>query len=194
MKPWLRRSELFSSLDDDELGAVAADCSASRFTEGTRVFEHGGPGDSLYIVVEGRVSIGGEAAAGPGEGKGGPAVQDGGPVIAELVPGDSFGELELLASRPRNARATAAADSLLIRFPREGSGFEAIQMKNPALAARILEECLASVAKRIRHANSLLKDNSPWVQELRRQAYADKLTGLNNKAFLEERLEELLSS
>ncbi len=179
-KPWLRRSELFSSLDDDELEAVAADSSACRFPALSSIFEPGSPGEALYIVVEGRVSIGGDKPQGP--------------VIAELVQGDSFGELELLSSRPRNARASAATDSLLIRFPREGSGFEAIQAKNPALSARILEECLASVARRIRHANSLLKDNSPWVQELRRQAYADKLTGLNNKAFLEERLAELVSA
>jgi diguanylate cyclase (GGDEF)-like protein len=177
---WLRKSELFSSLEDDELEAVAADSSACRYSGGQSIFEEGSAGDALFILVEGRVSIGGDGS--------------GAPVIAELVQGDSFGELELLASRPRNARASAAADSLLIRFPAEGSGFEAILQKNPALSARILEACLASVAKRIRHANSLLKDNSPWVQELRRQAYADKLTGLNNKAFLEERLAELVAA
>ncbi|HEY1406981.1 MAG TPA: GGDEF domain-containing protein, partial [Spirochaetota bacterium] len=48
------------------------------------------------------------------------------------------------------------------------------------------------IANRIRNANSLIKENSPWVQELKRQVYGDKLTGLFNKTYLEEELPGIL--
>ena len=39
-----------------------------------------------------------------------------------------------------------------------------------------------------RKANILVKDNSAVMQELKRQVYGDKLTGLYNKTYLEETL------
>ncbi|HTX72486.1 MAG TPA: GGDEF domain-containing protein [Rectinemataceae bacterium] len=178
-KPWLRKSELFAQLDDEELDALASYCDLQRCSGGEPIFARGAPGDALYVVVEGRVAIGHE--------------ETGSQVIAEMVAGDSFGELEFLSGRPRNANAEGIVDSLLLRFPRQGTGFSTVVQSTPALSARILESFLASLAGRIRKANALLKENSPWVKELRRQAHSDKLTGLNNKTFLEERLRELLA-
>jgi diguanylate cyclase (GGDEF)-like protein len=177
---WLRWAELFSAFEDETLDDIASYCGLYPYAEGSRIFEHGEDGDALFIVVEGRLSIG----------HGDP----GSPLIAELVPGDSFGELELLAGRPRNESATAGTDSLLLRFPLRGTQFSEIAESRPELSARILESCLIVVARRIRKSNSLVKENSPWVKELRRQAHSDKLTGLYNKAFLEERLTELLAA
>jgi diguanylate cyclase (GGDEF)-like protein len=50
------------------------------------------------------------------------------------------------------------------------------------------------VSGRTREANALVKENSPIVRELKRQVYGDKLTGLYNKAYLEENLGSLLST
>ena len=174
---WLRGAELFAAFDDATLDELASHCGLYSYEAGGRVFERGEEGDALFVVVEGRVAIG----------------APGSPLIAELVPGDTFGELELLSGRPRNEAATAAQDSRLLRFPLRGALFPEIIETRPELSARILESCLVAVARRIRQANALVKENSPWVSELRRQAHSDKLTGLNNQAFLEERLGELAS-
>jgi len=176
---WLRKSELFTLFGDEEIDAVASYCGVYAYEAGSLVFECGAPGDALFVVIEGRVAVGEEGRDSP--------------VIAELVPGDSFGELDFLAGRPRNASALAQGKSLLLRFPLLGRDFSDVIDSRPSISARILESCLVSLARRIRKANSLLKENSPWVKELRRQAHSDKLTGLYNKSFLEERLGECLA-
>ncbi|HUW39698.1 MAG TPA: diguanylate cyclase [Rectinemataceae bacterium] len=173
----LRDAELFSSFDDAAIDELASRCGLYPYEAGSRVFERGDGGDALFVVVEGSVSIG----------------DPGSPLIAELVAGDTFGELELLSGRPRNEAATAGRDSLLLRFPVRGTLFPEIIEASPELSARILESCLVAVARRIRQANALVKENSPWVSELRRQAHSDKLTGLYNQSFLQERLGELCS-
>jgi diguanylate cyclase (GGDEF)-like protein len=65
---------------------------------------------------------------------------------------------------------------------------------HPATGSHILFAFIADIAERTRKANSLLKENSPQIQELRRQIYEDKLTNLKNKTFLEEQLPSILAS
>ena len=76
--------------------------------------------------------------------------------------------------------------------PGEGKNSKTCSRTHPEVGARLLHSFLKVTAGKIRNANALLKDNSPWVQELRNQVYGDKLTGLYNKTFLEERLPEYL--
>ncbi|MCX7025469.1 MAG: GGDEF domain-containing protein [Spirochaetes bacterium] len=173
---WLGKASIFSSLGGDELRAVAS-CSERRvYAPGETVYGRDAPGDALFVVVRGSVGIS----------------DDGSSLIAELVPGDCFGELELLTAAPRNASAIAETPTELIVFPRKGLGFDEVLAGHPAASARMLYDFLDSIAGRIRNANALIKENSPVVQELKRQVYGDKLTGLFNKTFLEERLAEIL--
>ena len=53
---------------------------------------------------------------------------------------------------------------------------------------------MAAVASRLRQANSLIKENSPWIRELQEQVYTDPLTGLRNRTFLEENLPRFLTT
>lgn len=174
----LRKAGLFTSLSDRSLGAVAEASRAYRYRAGEAVFTVGDAGDALFVVEAGAVSI-----------VAGDKADD--QVLATYGTGDAFGELELLNSAQRNASAFSEADAVLVRFPRRGLSFSSFLNSSPEAAAFLLREFLRDVAARIRSANALVKENSPWVQELRRQAYADKLTGLFNKAFLEERMAEL---
>ena len=48
------------------------------------------------------------------------------------------------------------------------------------------------MAERIRRANALIKENSPLMQELRKQVYRDKLTGIFNQTWLTEKIRELI--
>jgi GGDEF domain-containing protein len=43
------------------------------------------------------------------------------------------------------------------------------------------------VAGRIRISNALIKENSPVMQELKKQVYVDKMTGIYNKTYMEEK-------
>lgn len=144
---------------------------------GEIIFSPGEGADRLYVVRRGTVVVRSEDGA----------------VLAEFLAPDSFGELEFLTGDSRNATATAEDDSELIAFPASGIPLEQALSRRSYLAARILRSFLLVVAARTRRANALVAENSPWVRELRKQVYGDKLTGLLNKAYLEENLGRLLT-
>ncbi len=169
---------LFSALSPEELHWLAAQSEFLVCAEGQKIFEAGDPGDRLYLVASGMVDV---------------LSSEDGSVLAQLVPGDSFGELELLTRTSRNARALSVGPSLLLAFPKGGQSLEEALAPRPEVAARILRSFLLVVSARTRKANALVKENSPWVRELRRQVYGDKLTGLLNKAYLDENLPRMLS-
>ena len=175
----LSASALFSSFSPDELGYLAEKSELLRLGDGDSVFEAGSPGDRLYLVAEGGVVV---------------LSPEDGSALAELVPGDSFGELELLTGALRNASSRAVGPTALLAFPAGGSSLREALSGRPEVAARILRSFLLVIAGRTRKANALVKENSPWVRELRRQVYGDKLTGLFNKAYLEENLSGMLKA
>jgi diguanylate cyclase (GGDEF)-like protein len=175
----LSTSALFSSFSPEELAYLAEKSEILELKDGQTVFEPGAPGDRLYIVASGSVLV-----YAPG----------GNSVLAELVAGDSFGELELLTGTVRNAFSRAEGETKLLAFPAGGVALKDALAGRPAVAARILRSFLLVVSGRTREANALVKENSPIVRELKRQVYGDKLTGLYNKAYLEENLPSMLSS
>jgi diguanylate cyclase (GGDEF)-like protein len=175
----LSSSALFSSFSNDELGFLAEKSEFLDLVDGDTVFEAGSPGDRLYLVAWGSVVV---------------SSPEDGSTLAELVAGDSFGELELLTGAERNARARAGGPTRLLAFPAGGAVLRESLSGRPEVAARILRSFLLVVAGRTRKANALIKENSPWVRELRRQVYGDKLTGLLNKAYLDENLPGMLSA
>jgi diguanylate cyclase (GGDEF)-like protein len=174
----LSSSALFSSFSRDELGFLAEKSEFLGLEDGGAVFEPGSPGDRLYLVASGSVLV---------------FSPEDGSVLAEFVKGDSFGELELLTSSSRNASAKAEGPTSLLCFPARGAPLKEVLSARPAVAARILRSFLLVVAGRTRKANALVKENSPLVRELKRQVYGDKLTGLYNKAYLEESLPKMLA-
>jgi len=175
----LASAPLFSGFDPKELDYLAEKSEFASFEDGQRVFGEGDPGDRLYLVASGSVVI---------------LSPEDGSTLAEFVPGDSFGELELLTGAARNAGARAGGPTVLLAFPAGGASLREALSARPEVAARILRSFLLVVAGRTRKSNALVKENSPWVRELKRQVYGDKLTGLLNKAYLEENLPKMLGS
>ena len=175
----LASASLFSSFDRRELAFLAEKAELVAFEAGQGIFEAEDPGDRLYIVASGSVVI---------------LSPEDGSALAEFVAGDSFGELELLTGVKRNAGARAELPTTLLAFPAGGASLRAALSGRPEVAARILRSFLLVIAGRTRKSNALVKENSPWVRELSRQVYGDKLTGLLNKAYLEENLPKLLAA
>lgn len=174
----LSSAALFASFSGDELLAIAEKSALLSYVDGEVIFEPGQEGNGLFQVVSGSVVV-----SSPADGS----------VIAEFVEKDTFGELELLTRSKRNASARAQGPTTLLAFPAGGSGLETALKDSPIVAGRILRSFLLVVAGRTRKANALVKENSPWVRELSRQVYGDKLTGLLNRAWLEEKLPGLLT-
>ncbi len=168
----LEKAELFSPFSGDELSFFVQRAERLPLAAGQALFAEGDRAESLYVVISGSIEI----------------VARDQSILAQFVSGDSLGELEFLTKGGRNATARALEDSLVLAFPAKGRDMEESLAERPAMAARILYSFLTVIAGRIRKANSLVKENSPLVRELKRQVYGDKLTGLLNRAYLEENL------
>jgi len=181
-KEWLLKAEIFASLDDTGLELISGYSGFISCKSGEEVFPEGSKSGVLYIVVSGSVQV---IKIDPYEGIS---------VIAELVPGDIIGELEFFTGSDFNASVAASSDATLLRIPGEGESLKAILENHPEIAAVILYEFLKVISGRIRNANSLVRENSALIQELKRQVYGDKLTGLLNKTYLEETLPGLMKN
>lgn len=177
-KDWLLKAEIFASLDNKGLELISGYSDYISYKSGAEIFPEGGPSGVLYIVVTGSVQV---IKTDPYEGT---------TIIAELVPGDIIGELEFFTESAFNASGVAACETTLLRIPGVGDNFRVVLEKHTEIAAVILYEFLKVISRRIRSANSLVRENSALIQELKRQVYGDKLTGLYNKTYLEETLPE----
>lgn len=181
-KDWLIKTEIFASLDDSGIELIA-DCSEFfSYDSNTVVFSEGDQSGVLFIVVSGSVQITKKGADNDVS------------VIAELIPGDIIGELEFFTQAAFNASGITSGETTLLRIPGTGNSFRAVIENFPKIASAILYEFLKVISHRIRNANSLVRENSTLIQELKRQVYGDKLTGLYNKTYLEETLPELMKN
>jgi CRP-like cAMP-binding protein len=88
---------LFSDLSEDDLSALATYADEVTVSEGKHLVDEGGYAYDLFAIVEGQaqVIIGGE-------------------VVAELGPGDFFGEAGVLEKQQRNATVVAKTRMRLV--------------------------------------------------------------------------------
>lgn len=98
----LKSVPMFARATEEELADVAAILEEVRVGEGETVFRKGEMGNSLYVIVEGRVRV-----------------FDGERTIAHLGERDVFGELALLDPEPRNASIEAVEATHLLRLDQE---------------------------------------------------------------------------
>jgi HEAT repeat protein len=98
----LKAVDVFSRTSEDVLAEIAGVLEEVQAQEGQTIFQKGDMGDSLYIIVDGRVRV-----------------HDGDTTIGELGEKDIFGELALLDPEPRFASISALTDVRLFRLDRE---------------------------------------------------------------------------
>jgi CRP-like cAMP-binding protein len=95
--PALRPVPIFRGLSKSALFSVARRSVEVSFPAGATVVTEGDPGDSLCVIVEGKVDV-----------------RKGDRVVAELTAGDFFGELSLIDGQPRTATVVATEDLILL--------------------------------------------------------------------------------
>ncbi len=115
----LRRVPLFSGFSEDQLRRVAEISKIIEAPAGTVLTQVGDPGDSFFIVIDGRAAA--QTPIGIGE---------------SLQPGDFFGEMSLVDGEPRSTTVTATTDVRLLVVER--SHFWRLLDETPDLIRRIL--------------------------------------------------------
>lgn len=115
----LERVPLFSGFGDHELRRVAGISKTIEVPAGTVLTRIGDPGDSFFVVIDGRAAV--QTPLGIGH---------------SLQPGDFFGEMSLVDGEPRSATVTATTDVRLLVV--EHSHFWRLLDETPDLIRRIL--------------------------------------------------------
>jgi signal transduction histidine kinase len=131
----LEASQLFCQLSPPELSALRRVAQERTYAAGQDIFKEGDDGDGVYVVRDGMVEISGLAD------------QKVRLVLAQIGPGDLFGEMAVIDYKPRSACAVAKADTKVYFIPR--AEMLALVARSPALAMALLRE----VSQRLREFN-----------------------------------------
>ena len=134
----LSRVPLFKRLTTEELEKLAEEVDQVKFDADEIIFNEQDKGDALYVVEAGSVRIW-------------VLDEDVKPVtLAELKPGEFFGELAVLDRGPRSTNATAIEETILHRL--SSDDFQAFLMKHPDVAIDVICE----IGARMRQTNVLV--------------------------------------
>jgi len=115
---FLKKIHLFHGLEDDEVAAIAQELEEVQYPKDAVIFQQDGKADSFYLIYGGSVRI--VRTQNKKEFQ-----------LAILVREDYFGEMALIARRPRSATVKALADTSLLVLSR--ADFEKLFKKNPQL-------------------------------------------------------------
>jgi len=118
---------LFEGIGPAELEAVAAQAEEVEFPAGRQIVRQGEIGTGFFLITAGRTRV----------------VRDG-ETIAELGPGDFFGELSVLDGEPRTAAVVSETSTTCLAIP--SWKLDALLEAQPRLTIAILR----GVARRLR--------------------------------------------
>jgi CRP/FNR family transcriptional regulator len=138
----LRRVPLFSDLDAPDLERFSRVAIARTFPGGTRVFHEGDQSDACYIVRSGSFRVTREHSDGR-------AI-----TLANLGPGDIFGELAMLDGEVRSASVEALGDGELLALP--AMDVRALLARHPEITVKLV----AALVRRLRQANERISRQS----------------------------------
>lgn len=113
---------LLAVLSPSQLAELANDSHLTYFAAGEQVMRSGEDGDSMVVVLEGRLNVMLEAEEGLRH-------------VATLWPGECAGEMSLLTGSPRSATVQAATAATLLEVPK--AALTPILQANPPLVERI---------------------------------------------------------
>jgi CRP/FNR family transcriptional regulator, cyclic AMP receptor protein len=135
----LRRTDLLGSAPARDLQALAAASRVRTFRRGQVIFTTGDPGDTVIVVVSGRVKVVVRSA-------------DGGELtLAVIQPGGLFGELCVADGGPRSADAETLEECQLLLVPREM--IQDLSGRVPPVA-QALTRSVAAMLRRLTEATS----------------------------------------
>jgi uncharacterized membrane protein len=155
---WLQQVFLFSLLDDTERNSLLQCAVWQRFAAHDLIFSAGEPGNSFYVIAEGRVEIYLRDSAHERM------------TIAVMEPGEIFGELSVLDNLPRSASAKALEETTLLVITRHD--LLALVTAHPEAAL----DMMAMLGQRIRRTSTLAQNRATVPNPNREIAQSEQRT------------------
>ncbi len=152
----LKDVALFSTLAEGPLAELAAVLRQRSLAAGEVLFHQGDPGDDLFIVQAGKVSIYIPSADRPGTEQ----------PIRIIEAGEALGEMALIDGQPRSLSARALEESTVLVLT--GDDFRRILRQHPDVALTVM----AGLSERIRYTTDFLGEVREWVRRIAAGEYA----------------------
>jgi CRP/FNR family transcriptional regulator, cyclic AMP receptor protein len=130
----IREVELFKQLGREDLSMLLRQASKASFAAGEVVYEEGSEGQCMYVVVQGRFEVYRHANGSRMH-------------LADVLPGEHFGEIALLGNGVRSASVMAVADSVALRLQRRAL------FERPQIAVQLLRNMGKMLASRLTDAD-----------------------------------------
>ena len=175
----LRSIEILSSLTDIELDSLYSHMNTEEYEEGQDLFHEGDTGEHMYIILSGLVSI----SVNTPDGK----ILE----IAEIPEGNFFGEMSIFDRARRSATCSTKCNTKVLSLG--ASDFFKFIKNKPLAGSTIMRKMLNITTMRLQKTGTFLSDMVTWGEAARKRAITDDFTGLYNRRFLDEVLENRIS-
>jgi CRP/FNR family transcriptional regulator, cyclic AMP receptor protein len=140
----LKKYSILSDMSDEMLAAFSGYLTARRFNRGSLIFVENMQGESLFLIEEGSISLTKMVTEGMEK------------HLAQLGPGESFGELAVIEEGPRVVTARAVDDTQTLILSREG--LARLSQQRPDIA-------LIFILSLFRRTVWLVRQNVPFMTE-----------------------------
>jgi len=167
---------LFSALNEDEFKIASGVLKTLHITKDETLFYEGDKGEDMFIHFSGTLSAYGTQSDGNKR------------KLFNVVTGEFFGEMSVIANTPRSVTITATEDSIAIKI--KGSDFYRIIRDYPTIGSKILRSISIVQNEWLDQSSKSVSDLVRWGETARRRAITDEMTGLYNRRFLEDTIKE----
>jgi diguanylate cyclase (GGDEF)-like protein len=174
--PVLINSPLFSALSGLEFNAVVAFMERRHFKAGEHIFDEGDHGEDMFVLLSG--SLGAHKRQSDGTQR----------WMFDVKPGSFVGEMSIVMGEPRTVTINAKEDSDLMVL--QGLDFFRIIFEHPIIGIKMLNSICAVQSGWLNDNATYLTDLVQWGETARRRAVTDELTGLHNRNFLDESIND----
>ncbi len=149
MNEFLRSVFIFGELESSELALVEQIATLRSYKKGDIIIhEDDDKVGEFYIVEKGLVAINKNVAGGRRRN------------LANLGPGEIFGELAMFDAEPRSANAEAVEATSVLAIPIED--FRTFLAQNSIVAVKIQLRIIQKLSERLRSTNNLINEGVIW--------------------------------
>jgi CRP/FNR family transcriptional regulator, cyclic AMP receptor protein len=141
---FLVSTQYFRKCTLSEIAKFSTYLTPKKVTVGTHLFTQGEVETGWFLVREGLITMKRRTMSGMDH------------VLAELMPGEAFGEMGLLESTPRMASAVAVTNSIVLKL--EGQTFNQLLENNDRVACQMLRAMAITQSQRLREMTMIMQD------------------------------------
>ncbi len=175
----IKNINMFSGFDDDEIIILDKYFARKNFKKDEIIIRRDEVKNDLFVIIKGK-AVSTLMLPSRIERKHG-----------EYIEGDFFGETSFFGNKPSFDSYSASEDSVI--FTITESDFLQLIEDNSDIAVKLIYRILSLTIQRLRDTSKFLADVVQWGEEASRRVITDEMTGVYNRVFLEDALENFFN-